>query len=94
MNLVWSAPARRDLLDILSHIANDSPSAAHAVVDRIEAAVERLAAYPHLGRPGRVDGTRELVIPDLPYVVAYRVVEGRTNILRVWHTAKDWPAEF
>jgi toxin ParE1/3/4 len=51
-----------------------------------------LIAQPHMGRPGRVPGTRELVVSDLPYVIPYRVRGHTIQILRVFHTARKWPA--
>jgi toxin ParE1/3/4 len=57
----------------------------------IATAVNRLADFPALGRPGRKPGTRELVIPRLPYIVIYRVRGERVQILRVLHTARERP---
>jgi plasmid stabilization system protein ParE len=53
--------------------------------------VEALAEYPALGRPGRIDGTRELALPDIPYIVAYRVGERDVEILAILHTSQRWP---
>jgi len=47
-----------------------------------------------MGRPGRVPGTRELVLPNFPYIIPYRVREQRVEILRVFHTARKWPQGF
>jgi plasmid stabilization system protein ParE len=73
------------------YIARDSPAAAQRMARRIEQAVELLATYPALGRAGRVEGTRELVIPDTPYIIPYRVRGERVELLRVFHTARKWP---
>jgi toxin ParE1/3/4 len=56
---------------------------------RIREAADRLTAHPHVGRPGRVAGTRELIVR--PYITAYRVGEEEIEILRVLHHARDWP---
>ncbi|WP_211098750.1 type II toxin-antitoxin system RelE/ParE family toxin [Nitrospirillum viridazoti] len=61
--------------------------------DRIHAAVQGLKAFPEKGRPGRVPPTRELVIPDTPYIAAYHVEKGVILILRVLHTAQLWPED-
>ena len=53
-----------------------------------------LGDYPLMGRPGRARGTRELVFPDLPYIVAYRVTTDRVEVLAVVHTAREWPDDF
>ncbi len=75
-------------------IARDNPAAAARVVGIIQRAVELLADHPALGRPGRVEGTRELVIPGTPYLVPYRVRGGAVEILRVFHGARKWPRRF
>lgn len=54
-------------------------------------AVERLAARPNLGRPGRVAGTRELVIPGTPYVIPYRLRGDGLEIIAVFHGRQKWP---
>jgi toxin ParE1/3/4 len=61
------------------------------LVTRIVEAIETLCDHPHLGRPGRVAGTRELVIAETPYVVPYRVVDDGVEILAVIHGARRWP---
>ena len=91
MIVEWSVPAKDDLIAIASYIATDDPVAALDVMDRIDDAVGRLADHPGSGRPGRISGTRELVIPNLPYIVAYRIHRERVQILRVLHAARRWP---
>jgi len=72
----------------------ENPSAAHAVIDRIESAVSVLRAHPEIGRSGRVEGTRELVISGTPFIVAYRIARRRVEILAVIHGARRWPEGF
>jgi toxin ParE1/3/4 len=60
------------------------------LIDQTETLLTRHAA---LGRPGRVMGTRELVIGNLPYIIPYRVRDGEIEILRVLHTARRWPGD-
>jgi toxin ParE1/3/4 len=67
MRIVFSPQARADLRDIFLYIADDNPAAARAVLKRIRSRISDLQDGPHLGRPGRVPGTRELVIPGIPY---------------------------
>lgn len=66
-------------------------AAAARVTGRIVDMVEHLAEAPHRGRPGRIDGTRELVITRTPYIVAYRVIGHEAQVLRVLHAAQQWP---
>jgi toxin ParE1/3/4 len=94
MRIVWTEPASRDLEDIGDYIAKDNPAAARRVVRAIEAAVRRLARFPHSGRSGHRAGTRELVVPRTPYIVPYRVGPRAVEILAVFHGARDWPNTF
>ena len=92
--LVYSRRYRRRLGDTHEWIATDNPSAAPRVIERIRTAVERLQEFPFLGRPGRVEGTRELVIPGTPYIAPYRVVGEAVQIITVMHGAQRWPDRF
>ena len=75
-------------------VARDNPSAARRLVARIAASVEALGDHPHLGRPGRITGTRELVVAETPYIVPYRVRGDDVEILAVFHGARRWPDAF
>jgi len=93
MRLEWSVFALDDRNSIFDYIETDSPQAAIMVDDRIENQVENLLNFPHMGRVGRVEGTRELVIQHTPYIVAYQVLDDTVRILRVLHGAQLWPEE-
>jgi toxin ParE1/3/4 len=90
----WLKRALENLDQEAEYIARDDPGAAARVVVRITTSVDRLAIHPALGRPGRVAGTRELVISGTQYLVPYRVRSGTVEILRVFHGARRWPAKF
>jgi toxin ParE1/3/4 len=95
MNIVWSPEAIQDLISLRAYIAEDSPARARGIVLRILHDVEHLLPdNPHMGRAGRVPGTRELVIPRTPYIVPYRVQSEVIQILRVYHGARRWPDGF
>ena len=94
MKLRWTAPALADLEAIGDFIANDSPASAGRVVSRILDQCDVLCDHPHLGRPGRVPGTRELVISKTAFVVPYRVREDAVELLAVFHGARRWPEGF
>ncbi len=89
----WSVLAVADRNAIFDYIEADSPQAAIAVDARIEAAVDGLAKSPGIGRPGRIEGTRELVIDRTPYIAAYRIAGNAVRVLRVLHGAQQWPEE-
>lgn len=94
MEIIWRRAALNDLRSIHEFIAEDNPGAAARVHAAIRAAVGSLADHPNLGRAGRVEGTRELVIVGLPYIVAYRVADDQVRILAVIHTSRQWPKRF
>ena len=91
MRLVWSQHALADRDVIFKHIEAESPRAAVNVDDQILAAARRLLNFPESGRPGRVAGTRELVVPRTPFIAAYVVTADRVRILRILHGAQVWP---
>jgi plasmid stabilization system protein ParE len=64
------------------------------MIERIRDAVSRLARFPASGRPGRVAGTRELVIAGTPYIVPYRVTGDAVQIITILHGAQRWPEQF
>jgi toxin ParE1/3/4 len=87
----WLKRALASLDAVAAFIARNHPAAAARVVRAIATTVKLLAQHPALGRPGRVEGTRELVVPDIPYLVPYRVRGRAVEILRVFHGARKWP---
>ena len=89
--IVWSPRAIDHLAHLRSYIAHDNPKAADRVAAILLDAVERLAEQPHLGRPGRVAGARELVVPRTPYVIPYRLRGDRLEIVAVFHGRQKWP---
>lgn len=89
MRIRWLSRAVEDLAHLHAYIAQDNPEAAGTEAAKVVEAVKRLEDYPASGRPGRVPGTRELVISR--YIVAYRVKEGVVQILRILHAARKWP---
>jgi len=87
----WLRRALNDLDAAEAWIARDNPGAASEIVLRIVKTVGLLKAQPGLGRPGRVPGTRELVVPETMFIVPYRVREDVVEVLRVYHSARIWP---
>jgi toxin ParE1/3/4 len=91
----WSRTALDDLKSQVSYIAADNPDAARRVAARIRATGAALGERP-IGRAGRVGGTYEKSVTDLPYIIAYAITisagQEVVSILRVIHTARNWPA--
>ena len=90
----WLRVASASLDAEYDYIQRENPKAARRVFTRITSVVKRLKDYPLSGRIGQVDGTRELIITGLPYMVIYRVATDGVEILRVFHTSRDYPAAF
>jgi toxin ParE1/3/4 len=87
----WLHVALANLEAEADYIADDNPAAADRFVQKIFRATDLLARNPAIGRPGRVPGTRELVVPGTPYIIPYRVRANAVEILRVFHAARKWP---
>ena len=91
MIIVWSPRAIEHLAHLRSYIARDNPKAANRIANVLLEAVERLAELPNLGRPGRVVGARELVVPGTPYAIPYRLRSDRLEVIAVFHGRQKWP---
>ena len=91
MQISWTRRADKSLEYIEEYIAQDNKIAALETISKIIQAVEHLRAHSHLGKTGRILGTRELIIPSTPYIVPYRVKNEYIEILSVLHSAMEWP---
>jgi addiction module RelE/StbE family toxin len=91
MKVVLDPRAIDDLAHIHSWIAADNGTVAAGVIETIFAGIERLTLFPSMGRAGLVDGTREWVVPRLPYIVVYQVdaVNDELRVIAVFHGAQD-----
>ncbi|MGI3899090.1 MAG: type II toxin-antitoxin system RelE/ParE family toxin [Janthinobacterium lividum] len=84
--------ALADLAEAMIFISRHDPVAARSMVARIETAVAVLPIHPDLGRPGRITGTRELVVPRTPFIVPYRIAGSNIEVLAVIHGRRAWPS--
>jgi addiction module RelE/StbE family toxin len=91
MQVRWSPESAEDLDRIVSYIRPDNPAAAQRVAKTIYAAAAGLRAFPYRGRMGRVEGTREVPLPPLPFVIVYRVLPEAVGISNIIHGAQRWP---
>ena len=91
MKLSWTPEAIADRDAIFDYIEADNPAAAAALDELFSEKAERLTDHPKIGRPGRVEGTRELVVHE-NYILVYDIVGDLTRILRVLHAARQWPS--
>lgn len=90
----WTPLALSHLKAAYDYIAADNSTAAETVLERIFSAVEFLERHSNLGRLGRVAGTRELVIPNTPFILVYRGHRAGLEVLAVLHGARKWPENF
>jgi toxin ParE1/3/4 len=91
LKIAWTETAIRHLESLWEHVAADNPAVAESQFEHILNAVEALAQYPELGRKGRIASTRELVVTDTPFLVAYRIHKREVQLLAVLHGARRWP---
>ncbi len=94
MKIVWTEPARQDLREIFTYIAEENPRAARALLAEIKDRVGVLVSQPQLGSAGRIEGTRELVLAGSSYILPYRLKDQQIQILAVFHAARQWPNKF
>lgn len=87
----WLPLANKNRFEQLDYIAQDNPIAAISQDEEVEHQVDMLINHPQMGRPGRKRGTRELVIGRTPFVVVYRVKGKRIEVIRLLHSAQQWP---
>lgn len=92
MRIEWSAHAVADLKTISEYIEQDrNLSTANRITRTIYDAAQSLLVMPNRGRLGRVEGTRELLVSPLPYIVIYKVLPERVLVLNIVHGAQRWP---
>ncbi|WDR36731.1 type II toxin-antitoxin system RelE/ParE family toxin [Pseudomonas serboccidentalis] len=92
MRVEWLRTALKNLDDEAAYIAIENPKAASEFVQAILDCVDHLARFPASGREGRLAGTREWALPDRPYLIPYRVRQGRLQVLRIFHTRRLPPS--
>lgn len=91
MKLDWVGRSLADIDSINAYIRSSNPTAAARVFAAIKSTAERLRSFPRSGPPGRLPGTREIVVRGTSYLIVYRLGGETTEILRVLHGRQDWP---
>jgi addiction module RelE/StbE family toxin len=94
VKIVWTELAQAHLHAAYDYIAADNERAAESTLEKIISVAEHLSRHPRLGHVGRLENTRELTIPGVPYIVVYRLQPKALEILAVFHAARKWPDEF
>ena len=91
MEVRWADAAAADLENIANYLFENTPARAAELVREIYNAPAALRAFPYQGRVGRKEGTRELVLSPLPYIVVYQVTSEVIHVVRILHGAQKWP---
>jgi toxin ParE1/3/4 len=92
VKITWAKRATRHLRSAYEFWRQErSEAAAELMLKRIFSVVELLEQHPQMGRTGRIEGTRELVLKPLPFLLAYRVRRNKIEIIAVLHGARKWP---
>jgi addiction module RelE/StbE family toxin len=91
MQVKWLRRALRNLEQARNYVFQDNPTAAQELILKIQNAANQLQNYPFMGKNGRVEGTKELIISNSPYILIYRVKEESVEVLRILHTSKRYP---
>lgn len=94
VKIVWTCLAIADLDNAYDYIVEERPTAAAHTIERIEKAIQSISRYPGMGRPGRIEQTRELIVSGTPFIIPYRVKNNKIEILAVMHGARRWPDSF
>jgi toxin ParE1/3/4 len=90
----WSPAAADDLEEISNYLREHHPSLAQSTIRKLYDAARSLKRFPNRGRAGQMEGTRELILAPLPYIIVCGVKPEMVHILRVMHTSEDWPGQF
>jgi len=85
LKVEWTHPALADLIEAQVYISQQNPQAAQEVAQKVWDASQQLAENPAIGREGHVEGTREWVVGQTPYLIVYRIKDEQLEVLRVWH---------
>jgi toxin ParE1/3/4 len=91
MKIRLTQRASEQLLSAYEYLQSASLSAASAQMKRIFNTIDLLENYPLAGRKGRIAGTREMIVPRTPFIVAYTIEGGEVHILAALHASRRWP---
>ena len=91
MQVRWTTAAADDLQAIADYLFEKTPENAARLIREICSAASGLKSFPNRGRPGKKQGTRELVMPSLPYIIVYQVTSDILHVVRILHGAQEWP---
>jgi addiction module RelE/StbE family toxin len=91
MQVNWTKSALRDLEIEANYLNKINPSIESNFLEHVESSVTLIKKYPELGRIGRVNQTRELILKKFQYILIYLVIASCIDIIRLLHTSRKWP---
>jgi toxin ParE1/3/4 len=91
MRIRWTRAAAEDLEHIKDYLTEHHPQFVQSTVIELYETIRSLKTSPRRGRLGREEGTRELALSRLPYIVAYRIKEQAVEVLHIFHAAQNRP---
>jgi len=86
MRIRWTLPAAQD---ISHYLKENHPHYRLPTLRKLYRKIQSLRQTPYIGKPGRIEGTREILFLPIPYIAVYRVEAESVEIWRVWHTAQN-----
>ena len=89
MHIRWTPPAAADMQSISDYLKEHQPEYRQPTMCKLYERIRALKDAPNVGRPGRVEGTREILFPPTPYVAVYRVIGQNIEIWRIYHAARN-----
>jgi toxin ParE1/3/4 len=89
MRIRWTPPAAKDMQGIGDYLKDHHPHYRQPTMRKLYDRIRALKDTPHIGKPGRIEGTREILFSPMPYIAVYRVTEQTIEIWRLWHTSQN-----
>jgi toxin ParE1/3/4 len=93
MRVVISDTAKAEIAGQIAYIRERNPDAARQQRERISRAVARLRQMPRIGKPGRLENTRELLVTGTPFILIYEIAGDRIDIIHILHGRQQWPPQ-
>ena len=88
MKVVYAPRALRDLENIVTYLAEQSPTAAARILTALKSSLTTLSYFPELGRLVDDAGHRRIPVPRHPYLIFYRIAGDEVLILHIRHASR------
>jgi len=90
---ILSPAAHSDAAEIWAYIAENNEAAADRLLVKFENTFQSLADYPHLGKAVDIIYPGLRFLPEGNHLIFYRLREGRMEVVRILHGARDITTE-